>query len=271
MNPQTLATLLWIDSLSSFSRWDWAEIIAAILVAIGCVGEMCWLFRKWPRKEEWLTHEEFEKIKSSREKLFAIVVAVGVVVEMITLPHGLKEAAALGIQVQQLTRSNLSLSMDVLQIPQSDPINLPPISLRAEAYLYMMPMDAAIGTEPEVKCDAEVAFGQGVGGLLSLRAERGLGPGGTRWYSFQLLPMAGRVFKQLPTDKTAKEWCDSLDKATMHFNNFGDLTNRFECSNGLIFLSLNGRQVKRFALGPGEIVNGYGDMISTNSIALYAH
>lgn len=97
----------------SFSGWARAEIGAAILVAVGCVGEMYWLFKKGPSKEAWLKHEEFERKKTQRERLFAFIVAFGVSVEVVTLIHSLKESGELNLQVQSLVSTNLVLRSNV--------------------------------------------------------------------------------------------------------------------------------------------------------------
>lgn len=103
-------TFFWISSLRSFSAWNWAEIVAGFCVAIGCIGEMYWLFVKGPRKEEWLKYKEFEDKKTHREKLFAIVVAIGVTAELICLMHSLPETIRLSGSVEQLTQTNITMA-----------------------------------------------------------------------------------------------------------------------------------------------------------------
>lgn len=109
-----MATFLWTpDSWALFSAWEWSEIVAAGFVAIGCIGEMYWVFKKGPPKEECLKHEDFERKRTKREQLFAVVVAIGVTIELIALPHGLIESANLQIKVETLESANLVLRSNV--------------------------------------------------------------------------------------------------------------------------------------------------------------
>jgi len=107
---------LWIHSLGSFSAWSWAEIGAAVIVAIGCIGEMYWVFKKGPRKEEWSDVQNFEEKKARRERVFALLVAFGVTAEVITLIHSLKESGELNLHVQRLTSTNLVLRSNVVAL-----------------------------------------------------------------------------------------------------------------------------------------------------------
>jgi hypothetical protein len=108
INLQAVALLGFLGSWSSFSGWEWTEIGAAALVAVGCIGEMYWLFVKGPKKEEWIKHEEFERKRTNRERLFAIIVAIGVTVELLQLPHGLRESANL-MSTNLVLRSNVAV------------------------------------------------------------------------------------------------------------------------------------------------------------------
>ena len=108
MYKQTIATFL---SWSSFSPWERWEIVGAVLVSIGCAGEMLWLFRKGPQKEAWLAYLKFEDRKTMWERIFAILVAIGVVIELITLPHGLKETANIALRVEELRQGNDALEV----------------------------------------------------------------------------------------------------------------------------------------------------------------
>ncbi len=117
-NPEIAETFLFIAtfSVSMFSPWGWVEIIAAILVSVGCIGEMYWVFKECPKTEEHAKKEKFEKKKTKMEKLFAVVVAAGVTIEVITLPRNLAEAARLEIQVETLQSNNLVMATRVEEL-----------------------------------------------------------------------------------------------------------------------------------------------------------
>lgn len=102
---QISAAFLWTD-WGSFSRWEWAEIVSAVFVSLGCIGEMWWLFRKGPPKESFTIWQAFESKRHSRERLYAILVAVGVSAEVVTLLHSLKESGGLRLEVGQLQQTN---------------------------------------------------------------------------------------------------------------------------------------------------------------------
>jgi hypothetical protein len=74
---------------------------------------MYWVFKKGPSKEPTLEHENFENKKAKREQLYAVVVAIGVTAEVITLLHSLKESGEVNLQVQSLTSENLVLRSNV--------------------------------------------------------------------------------------------------------------------------------------------------------------
>ena len=80
--------------------------MSAVLVSLGCLGELVWIFRKGPPKESFIIREAFEEKKHSREKLFAILIAVGVTAEVITLLHSLRESGEFRVEFGKLQQTN---------------------------------------------------------------------------------------------------------------------------------------------------------------------
>jgi hypothetical protein len=111
-----------IPSLASFSGWNWVELIAALFVAVGCVGEMICLFFKGPKKEEWINAREFEETKLKWEKFFAVIVALGVTAELFCLIRSIPEAIQRDKDVAKLKntnawiwQTNLALQKEVIE------------------------------------------------------------------------------------------------------------------------------------------------------------
>jgi len=77
--------------VSHFSTLGWIEILAAAFVAVGCIGELILVFQKSPPETE--AAKIFEKKKHRLERVFVFMVAIGVSVELLVLPFGLREAA----------------------------------------------------------------------------------------------------------------------------------------------------------------------------------
>ena len=94
---------------STFSILDWIEIVAAVLVAIGCIGELYLVFKNPPKDDEVL--KRFEKKKHLLERVFVCVVALGVTTELVALPFALKESAKLQAEVERLKSENLKLML----------------------------------------------------------------------------------------------------------------------------------------------------------------
>jgi len=111
-------TFLWVPFFGPLSAWNCAEVLAGLLVAIGCIGEMYWLFVKGPPKEEWIRSKEFEEKRLKREKFFAIIVAVGVTSELICTGHNIHESIELQKTVEELRSTNLVLQSDVFAARQ---------------------------------------------------------------------------------------------------------------------------------------------------------
>lgn len=146
-HSQTIATLLWIGAWAAFSFWDWVEIVAAVLVSIGCVGEMYWIFKKGPPKESFVLHADFEEKKGKRERVFAVIVAIGVTVEVITLPRNLTESAQLA-SANLVLRSNVAaLELQVAQtssnVTKADPLNQPITLIKANALMFVRGTNAS--------------------------------------------------------------------------------------------------------------------------------
>ena len=97
--------------LATFPLLDSFEMLAAALVAIGCVGELVLLFQKTPLSEEEL--RRFEKKKHFRERGFVCMVAIGVTMELICLPMGLIDVATLHKQTTALESTNNSMSLKI--------------------------------------------------------------------------------------------------------------------------------------------------------------
>jgi len=89
----------------SIFTWDSSlEIFGALLVAIGCIGELWLICIKPPKGIGKL--KNFERKKHFREKIFVGMVALGVSMELIALPSSLSE-------VQQLKKVNLELEAKI--------------------------------------------------------------------------------------------------------------------------------------------------------------
>jgi hypothetical protein len=86
--------------LASFSWWGWFEIVAATLLSIGCVGERVLLSQEAPLKDERL--RVLEKKKYLRKRVFVCLLAIGVTMELFSLPVGLHDTANLDINNSEL-------------------------------------------------------------------------------------------------------------------------------------------------------------------------
>src|SRR5437867_651882 len=64
--------------LSYFPVLGWIEIAATLLVALGCCGELWLLFSKEPDEQD----RELHRIRRWWERMFMMMVAVGVTVEV---------------------------------------------------------------------------------------------------------------------------------------------------------------------------------------------
>jgi|ERR1017187_123683 hypothetical protein len=87
-------------SISSFSIWDWLDIAGPTLVLFGCGRELWLLIQRLPTGAPNLP--ELETKKHTQEVIAVFLVAFGVAIELIAVPHSLKEVA-------ELQQSNLEL------------------------------------------------------------------------------------------------------------------------------------------------------------------
>jgi hypothetical protein len=95
--------------LSSFWFWVSLEIIAALLVAVGCSGE--WWLHHHPAGRKRKEKDEHHKLESR----FIAMVALGVIIELFALGHSIKEGKKLEDKVSlaneraENTESNLAV------------------------------------------------------------------------------------------------------------------------------------------------------------------
>jgi hypothetical protein len=91
--------------ISSFSIWDWSQIVGTAMVLIGVSGELFLLVKKYP-----FNPTNFSPLEPSKRKLeiiSVVILLVGLMLELIALPHSLLEAA-------RLNNENLKLEKQVL-------------------------------------------------------------------------------------------------------------------------------------------------------------
>ena len=94
IHTHAMWTMMFMFSfLEGFPLLACSEILAALLVAIGCIGELILVFQKPPLKEE--ESRAFEKRKHFLERVFVCMVAIGVTMELALLPLSLRESARL--------------------------------------------------------------------------------------------------------------------------------------------------------------------------------
>ncbi len=102
-------TVIGVFLLSSFWFWTCLEIIAGLLVAVGCWGE--WYLFKNPPDEK----DESRKLQHRRRELqFIISVATGVTLEFAALSHAIPEAIQLEKGVAEIRTTNAKLVADNL-------------------------------------------------------------------------------------------------------------------------------------------------------------
>jgi hypothetical protein len=115
----------------SFSGWAWIDILGTSMVAIGCIGELCLLFKKAPTNAVEL--KAFESKKHSWERVFVGMVAIGVAMELIGVPDSLHETA-------ELVQQNIKLEQQIEQTSNSvvtvDPRNQQAQSAKALVFLW---------------------------------------------------------------------------------------------------------------------------------------
>lgn len=91
-----------LSFLESFPLLACCDMLAASLVAIGCIGELRLVFQKTPlRIEEF---KAFEEKKHFRERVFVCMVAIGVTMELALLPLSLGESARLHKEAAEARR-----------------------------------------------------------------------------------------------------------------------------------------------------------------------
>jgi hypothetical protein len=93
--------------LSSFSIWDWSQIIGTLLVLIGVAGELVLLIKKF--RYNPTNFPPVESLKRKLEILSVVILLAGLVLEVVALPHSLLEVA-------KLERSNLELQVKLKQV-----------------------------------------------------------------------------------------------------------------------------------------------------------
>ena len=129
--------------LPKFWFWVSLEIIAALLVAIGCSGE--WWLHHHPAGREKKKKDEHHKLESR----FIAMVSLGVIMEFFALGHSIKEGKELEENLGQLESTNLVLRANVaaleLQVMEAktniasiDPRNAPISEMTAFAYFVLM-------------------------------------------------------------------------------------------------------------------------------------
>ena len=84
--------------VSYFPVLGWFEIGASLLVAIGCAGELWMLFSNEPAEHD----VEGKRIHRNRERIFMLMVALGVTIEVPCLMMGLRESAGLNKEAADL-------------------------------------------------------------------------------------------------------------------------------------------------------------------------
>src|SRR5258706_9909515 len=122
-----------ISIVSAFSLAAWTEIAAASLVAIGCMGEFFWIFRKPPPEDSRDFLKAFETRKRKWEISFALMVAIGVTAELIMLPISLKDVLELETQLGQ-TKTNVT-KIDPINQPLSDVFALVTVKVKGKDFI----------------------------------------------------------------------------------------------------------------------------------------
>src|ERR1017187_2742829 len=154
--------------LSSFSGWAWFDIVGTSLVALGCLGELWLLLRHSPTEPKEL--RVFESKKHFCEKIFVGMVAVGVSMELFSLPASLHETAKLVQQNIKLQQQMEETSNNVVKI---DPLNLPVNSMLAQLVITLGDTNLVINQKlnPNAGVDAEIAT---FGGCLEVMDRAGV-------------------------------------------------------------------------------------------------
>lgn len=98
-----ISSIVLITSMGVIFRWPWFwivwEVVGAVLVSLGCIGE-------------WILLDREHDSKTMRlERLYAIVVAIGVTMDVCGLIYGIPEAIRLENRVEELRAKNLELEL----------------------------------------------------------------------------------------------------------------------------------------------------------------
>ena len=95
--------------LSSFSGWDWFSIIGPALVVAGLAGELWLIYENSPFNPNRPPPISVKHFKIERRSV--VLVAIGVAIELATVPHSLMEVATLNREVQEIRAKNDALEL----------------------------------------------------------------------------------------------------------------------------------------------------------------
>jgi hypothetical protein len=127
-----------LSAISSFSVWDWLQVVGTAMVLVGVAGELVSEFKRFP-----FNPTRFPPLESSKRRIeisSLIVLILGLLLEIVALPHSIVEAgdarksageaneraSTNEVHFAELTRSNLLLSANVEELKSNN------IELRAQ-------------------------------------------------------------------------------------------------------------------------------------------
>jgi len=93
--------------LSAFSVWDWFSLIGPAFVVLGLAGELWLVYENSPFNPQRPPPISVKHFKIERASV--VLVAFGVLIELVTIPHSLLEVAALNKKVEELRSANDAL------------------------------------------------------------------------------------------------------------------------------------------------------------------
>jgi len=115
MRKRYLAREFMLSFISSFSAWNWLDILGLSMVTIGVLGELVLRFKKFPYNPT--NFPPLETCKKFWEVSFEALLLFGLGLELIALPISLYESqieiAGLKKQTEQLHKENLVLELKI--------------------------------------------------------------------------------------------------------------------------------------------------------------
>ncbi len=117
-----------LSAISSFSVWDWLQVVGTIMVLLGVAGELVAEFKRFPFNPT--RFPPLESLKRRIEITSLIVLILGLLLEVVALPHSIVEAgnarkiaseaneraSTNEVHFAELTRSNLLLSATIEEL-----------------------------------------------------------------------------------------------------------------------------------------------------------